>query len=1203
MTDVVVPVVLKGDEKDIVQASQRSQKSLKELRKELNATQKSVKRTEDGFGSFGGALRDTVPVVGRFGDAVNRIFTGPTGVAVSIGAAGVAAAKSVTDFAALADEIGKIAPTINATTEALSEYDRVAALSGVSFEKVVSGFEQLTIRLGEGADRTVEALDTLGLTIEQLQGLRVEDQFELIADRISDIENPATRAATAARLFGKANIDLLKILNQGSAAIRQYRREAQAAGETIGQEQADDAARYNDELERLTRSFTGLSRSTGAFLVGPGADTLTYINDAIEGWSRFFDLLVEGRGVWESLQQAFAAVRPGDLAIDRANELRRLKEAVQEARIEIAALNEAFEYDKLPEAEIKLQEAQEALEDFTKAAQEAAKASDDVGERADTNAGTFRDRFGPAVRGTTDDLRTYKVVVEDADAQVKAFEENQRSLEQSFNEQTAAIQANKGALDDLVVTYDGLISDLRASEAAVDSAAEAWATLGQTALNALTATVGTFARGGSLTDAAQSIAPLVGAGIGSAVGSIFPVIGTAVGGAIGSAIGGAVSGLFGGDGEKRRTVSLQSRPLGFPAPDRGPVGDTGFIATSELRKLLIAGSGGIRPEGGQELLDTLVEIDNTIASLLSPEELQDAIVSAGIASRQTAGSADFTNVIEGSYERIFEGIGGPLNEAFKKVTDGADQTVAELQQIINSLASIDKAIDEGTISDELPGGIDEVVDRLVDLKEGNEGLLETYNRLIIETDTLEAELQAMGAAVTDVTVETADAIVDLAGGLDKLVAGTRFFREQFLTEEERQALDVEAAEAEVAAFLEKMQELGFEVDTSREGFKEFVQNLDLSTEAGQEAYVASLDAARAIDLLADVSEAAAAAEEEERKAAEEKKKADEEAARAAAERAKADQEAAKAAERAARTLSGIASLEVAQSDFAKFLSGSQSKLFAESVSEELALERARTEKELRDVDERIKEYIRKGYSTTALRKFRSRLQAYLDEVRGDQQLLAQLEREFPGLGEARFNLIKEFQALFDGTELSAIEREIGLQRFLERWQEIVDEFNRQQEEGGGDGGGGGAGGGVGGGTIEQEQDRTGRTIAEFLQDFLLGANSPLSQEEQLRRAEERLQELQQRAAAGEDVSASDLIQAQEDLIREIRETFGVGEEAERRIEDATQQFAELARLLAATADDDVALEQLDALKEIIDELQELRNTIVRTTPSQQQRTI
>ena len=123
----------------------------------------------------------------------------------------------------------------------LSELKYAADLSGASVEALETSIRRMQRTVydaGMGMKSAKDALAQLGLSVEMLKGMKPEDQFETIAESLSKVQDPTTRAALAMVIFGRSGTALLPMLEQGKAGIKAMREEAQKLGLTMSGEAA-----------------------------------------------------------------------------------------------------------------------------------------------------------------------------------------------------------------------------------------------------------------------------------------------------------------------------------------------------------------------------------------------------------------------------------------------------------------------------------------------------------------------------------------------------------------------------------------------------------------------------------------------------------------------------------------------------------------------------------------------------------------------------------------------------------------------------------------------------------------------------------------------------------------------------------------------------------------------------------------------------
>lgn len=159
-----------------------------------------------------------------------------------------------------ADALQKIGIRLGISTEALSRYKHVAELSGVTFETLTMGWQRMTRRVSEAANGFGEAkgaLAELNLDATELNKLQPDKQFEVLADALHGVINPADKVRLAMKLFDSEGVSLLQTMSKGSVGLREMTAEADRLGLTISQEMADGAAKANDAFTRLSGALRG----------------------------------------------------------------------------------------------------------------------------------------------------------------------------------------------------------------------------------------------------------------------------------------------------------------------------------------------------------------------------------------------------------------------------------------------------------------------------------------------------------------------------------------------------------------------------------------------------------------------------------------------------------------------------------------------------------------------------------------------------------------------------------------------------------------------------------------------------------------------------------------------------------------------------------------------------------------------------------
>ncbi len=248
----------------------------------------------------------------RFGAGVGAAGTKLAGLGTAILAPLGAAVAVFTD---MGDRLNKMAGRTGVAVEQLTALKFAAEQSGTSLETVEKGIlkmNQAIMKAKDGAKGTTEALGKLGLSVDDLDGLNPDEQFKLIADRLSQIEDPGLKAALAMQLFGKAGAEMLNLINGGAAGIEALTKRAEELGIVLSTEDANAAAKFSDTMHELTSILKVAIFNIGASLaplLTQLVGSLTSTAIAAGKW------LNENRGLVISIAKLGAGLLAGGVAL------------------------------------------------------------------------------------------------------------------------------------------------------------------------------------------------------------------------------------------------------------------------------------------------------------------------------------------------------------------------------------------------------------------------------------------------------------------------------------------------------------------------------------------------------------------------------------------------------------------------------------------------------------------------------------------------------------------------------------------------------------------------------------------------------------------------------------------------------------------------------------------------------------------------
>lgn len=209
-----------------------AQASLRRLSATTNAISSTMGK---GFVSVGGAL-STV---------------GSSLISVRGMIAGLAAASGIGVMVkGFADAAGNIDDMAQRTGLAAQE------IQGLSFAAKMSGTSIETV---EGA---IKKMQKAGFST----GRGPLADFQALADHISQIPDPAARAAEAMKYFGRSGTQLLPMLTNGSAGIQDLMREAERLGLVMSGSTVAAGAELGDVIDKVTMVLGAMANRIGATL-------------------------------------------------------------------------------------------------------------------------------------------------------------------------------------------------------------------------------------------------------------------------------------------------------------------------------------------------------------------------------------------------------------------------------------------------------------------------------------------------------------------------------------------------------------------------------------------------------------------------------------------------------------------------------------------------------------------------------------------------------------------------------------------------------------------------------------------------------------------------------------------------------------------------------------------------------------------------
>jgi hypothetical protein len=237
-----------------------------------------------GMKGLGAKLQQTGARVTSIGTAAAKAGAGLTAMGAAVVGPLAAATKA---FVTAGDQLNKMAARTGLSAQALSELGFAAEQSGTdlaSVETSVARMQRAITEAADGSQAMSDTFDAIGISVQQLQRLTPDQQFQAISAAIARIPDPTQRAARAMEIFGRSGTKVLPLITSDIAALRS---EARELGITIGDEDAQAAANLGDAMNRVGRSVKAVFLQMGAAVaptVTKVLDTVKDITSAVARW-------------------------------------------------------------------------------------------------------------------------------------------------------------------------------------------------------------------------------------------------------------------------------------------------------------------------------------------------------------------------------------------------------------------------------------------------------------------------------------------------------------------------------------------------------------------------------------------------------------------------------------------------------------------------------------------------------------------------------------------------------------------------------------------------------------------------------------------------------------------------------------------------------------------------------------------------------
>ena len=200
-----------------------------------------------------------------FGSKVGSVIgTGVKVAGAALAATGAAVvgvssafANGITSVASFGDHIDKASQQMGISAEKYQEWDAILQHSGASIDSLKVGMKTLATAVETGN----EAFEKIGLTQEELANMNQEEIFAATIEGLQNVESTTERTYLASQLLGRGATELGALLNTSAEETEQMRQRVHELGGVMSDEAVEASAGFQDSLQDLQTSFTGLKNN------------------------------------------------------------------------------------------------------------------------------------------------------------------------------------------------------------------------------------------------------------------------------------------------------------------------------------------------------------------------------------------------------------------------------------------------------------------------------------------------------------------------------------------------------------------------------------------------------------------------------------------------------------------------------------------------------------------------------------------------------------------------------------------------------------------------------------------------------------------------------------------------------------------------------------------------------------------------------
>lgn len=225
---------------------------------------------------FDAGFKRAGKLAGNFGGLVAKATKA---AAVGIGAAATALGALTVRQALAIDQTAKLARSLGVGLREFQAIALVADEAGIAQEglgKAIQTSQKAIFEAANGMATYKRSFDQLGISLDDLNGLSPDKQFNMIAEALGKVDDATARTSIALSIFGRNGRDLINVLDDYNGRLQEAKDFNDKFGLSINEIDSTKIEEANDTFARVGRAVSGL----GNVLAVEFAPIITAISNA-----------------------------------------------------------------------------------------------------------------------------------------------------------------------------------------------------------------------------------------------------------------------------------------------------------------------------------------------------------------------------------------------------------------------------------------------------------------------------------------------------------------------------------------------------------------------------------------------------------------------------------------------------------------------------------------------------------------------------------------------------------------------------------------------------------------------------------------------------------------------------------------------------------------------------------------------------------